>query len=590
MNDLALEHSDTKERITILIVNSKPRKKENRARWPAIFVSMIMIIGIFAVMPVQATDPVTTVPTAGPAPVNLGTAGDFVILAQSGITTTGVTSITGDIGVSPIAATAITGFGLVMDPSGEFSTTVPTTLVTGKVYAANYADPTPAKMGTAVGDMGTAYTDAAGRPADYTELYAGDVTGQTLTPGCYKWGTGLLISAGGVTISGAPNDVWIFQIAQDLTVANTAIITLDGGAQASNIFWQVASQAVLGTTSQFKGIILCQTQIVIQNGASLEGRALAQTAVTTDANNIDVPLSMLTIPAQVDDLNATHYGLGSTGILLQWNIKANATSYVIYRTTSVNGTWGWTSIGEVTTTKYNDTMAYADAISYAWVVHSKGTGGENMNKTNSIAYKLCYNLTHSSTIPGGNQNWISLPYVLNMTSNTGTKNDARALRDDIRNNVAGVTCNVIAWWDPTLGTRSWAGVGAAFTLVPGRAYSVTTNGPGVYKIVGAYTPTSYTLAYSTLVTGGNTNRIALPYNMNLVSNLFTYNNARALRDNVTAFSAVTCTAIAWWDPTTGLVPWAGAGDGFALLPGRGYQITINSVGTPWTCPVTVPGP
>jgi hypothetical protein len=217
-------------------------------------------------------------------------AGNFVILAKSGISTTGTTHITGDIGLSPAAATYITGFGLIRDSSGTYSTSDPSSLVIGKVYAADYAVPTPAKMTAAVSDMETAYTDAAGRTLpDHTELYAGDVTGKTLTPGLYKWGTGVLISAGGVTLSGGANDVWIFQIAQNLTVANAAIVTLSGGAQARNIFWQVAGKTILGTTSQFKGIILCQTLIEIQTGATLTGRALAQTAVTLDANAITAP-------------------------------------------------------------------------------------------------------------------------------------------------------------------------------------------------------------------------------------------------------------------------------------------------------------
>ena len=216
--------------------------------------------------------------------VNLGTAGDFVVLAKTGISTTGVTSIVGDIGVSPAAATAITGFGLILDLSGTFSTSP---LITGKVYAADYTSPTPTKMTTAIGDMQTAYTNAAGRTLpDYTELYAGDVTGKTLTHGLYKWGTGVLVSAGGVTISGSATDVWIFQIAQNLTVANGAIVTLSGGALASNIFWQVAGQVTLGTTAAMKGIILCQTQIAFSTGAKLVGKALAQTAVTFDANSV----------------------------------------------------------------------------------------------------------------------------------------------------------------------------------------------------------------------------------------------------------------------------------------------------------------
>ncbi|MBU0675626.1 MAG: Ig-like domain-containing protein [Proteobacteria bacterium] len=221
-------------------------------------------------------------------PVDLGTAGDFVILSKAGVSTTGTTAIVGDIGVSPSAASYLTGFGLIMDPSNEFSKSA---LVTGKLYAADYAVPTPAKMTTAISNMETAYTDAAGRSLpDFTELYAGNITGLTLVPGLYKWGSGVLISSGGVTLTGGANDVWIFQIAQDLTVADGgAIVTLGGNAQAKNIFWQVAGQATLGTTAQFKGIILCKTAIVLNTGATLVGRALAQTETTLIANTVTAP-------------------------------------------------------------------------------------------------------------------------------------------------------------------------------------------------------------------------------------------------------------------------------------------------------------
>jgi len=245
------------------------------------------LVGVTLKAALMAALVVPIVAVSQSTPVNLGTSGDFAILAKTGISTTGVTHITGDIGVSPAAATFITGFDLIMDASGTFSTS---SLVTGRVYAADYAPPTPTKMTTAVSDMETAYTDAAGRTLpDYTELYAGDLTGQTLTHGLYKWSTGVLVSAGGVTISGSATDVWIFQIAQDLTVANSAIVTLSGGAQDSNIFWQVAGQVTIGTTAAMKGIILCQTQIAMNTGATLNGRALAQTAVTLDANTITQP-------------------------------------------------------------------------------------------------------------------------------------------------------------------------------------------------------------------------------------------------------------------------------------------------------------
>jgi len=221
---------------------------------------------------------------SGPAKVSLGSAGDFAILAKTGISTTGTSSIVGDVGISPAAASFITGFGLTMDSSNEFSTS---SLVTGRVYAADYAPPTPTEMTTAVSDMETAYTDAAGRTnPDHTELGAGDITSMTLAPGLYKWGTGVLISAAGVTLSGGADDVWIFQIAQNLDLADGAQVTLSGGAKASNIFWQVAGQATIGTTAVMKGIVLSQTTIVLNTGATLDGRALAQSAVTLDASTV----------------------------------------------------------------------------------------------------------------------------------------------------------------------------------------------------------------------------------------------------------------------------------------------------------------
>ena len=234
--------------------------------------------------------------------VNLGTAGNFVILAKTGVSTTGVTAIVGDIGISPAAASFITGFGLIADASNTFSTS---SLVTGNIYASNYTATTPAHMTTAISDMQTAYTDAAGRTLpDSTELGAGDITGKTIPHGLYKWGTGVLISAGGVTISGSATDIWIFQIADNLTVANGAIVTLSGGAKASSIFWQVAGQVVIGTTVQMQGNILSKTLISMNSGASLNGRALAQTAVTL------IGTTVVTKPATatnvVDNSSAPH--------------------------------------------------------------------------------------------------------------------------------------------------------------------------------------------------------------------------------------------------------------------------------------------
>lgn len=214
-------------------------------QWHLRFVAAAIGWTVVAALPAQA---------AGPVAVDLRTAGDFVILLKAGISTTGVTAVTGDIGVSPITATAVTGFGLILTPPGKFATSA---LVTGKVYAAGDTSPTPARMNAAIGDMETAYADAAGRTSpDFTELYSGDLTGETLVPGLYKWGTGVLISAGGVTLAGSPTSDWIFQIAQDLTVDASAIVHLTGGASAGNVFWQVAGRTTIGTTAQRKGVVL----------------------------------------------------------------------------------------------------------------------------------------------------------------------------------------------------------------------------------------------------------------------------------------------------------------------------------------------
>lgn len=229
--------------------------------------------------------------TGAQAPVALGTSGDYAILAKSGISTVPPSAVTGDLGVSPIDSTAVTGFSLILDSTTQFSTS---SQVVGKVYGADYASPTPANLTTAVGDMQTAYTDAAGRTLpDATELGAGDIGGQTIAPGLYKWSSGVTIPTD-VTLSGGPNEVWIFQIAGNLTMASDQSVILSGGAQAGNIFWQVAGGVGvnLGTGSHIEGIIMTQAGINLQTGASINGRLLSQTAVTLDANTVKaVPAS-----------------------------------------------------------------------------------------------------------------------------------------------------------------------------------------------------------------------------------------------------------------------------------------------------------
>jgi hypothetical protein len=216
--------------------------------------------------------------------VDLGAAGNYVILAKTAINNSATSAVTGDLGLSPAATSYITG--LALTNAAGYATSAQ---VTGNVYAADMADPTPINLTTAVNNMITAYNDAAGRPSpDFSELGTGNIGSMTLTPGLYKW-TSAVTMPSSVTISGGANDVWIFQISGNLSMSSAVNITLTGGAQAKNIFWQVAGQATFGTTSHFEGVILSMTGITFQTGASMNGRALAQTAVVLDANAITKP-------------------------------------------------------------------------------------------------------------------------------------------------------------------------------------------------------------------------------------------------------------------------------------------------------------
>jgi uncharacterized Zn-binding protein involved in type VI secretion len=227
----------------------------------------------------------TRAAASGDLPVNLGTAGNYVILGESKISTVPKSAITGNVAISPMAASFITGFSLIADSTKTFSTS---SQVTGKVYAADYTAPTSSNLTTAITDMGTAFTDAAGRAPDVTELGAGNIGGMTLAAGVYKWGTGLLIPTD-VHLVGSATDVWVFEIAQDLKMSSATSIFLSGGALAKNVFWQVSGLVDLGTTAHCEGIILCQTGITLRTGASINGRLLAQTAVIVDGSTIVAP-------------------------------------------------------------------------------------------------------------------------------------------------------------------------------------------------------------------------------------------------------------------------------------------------------------
>jgi hypothetical protein len=223
-----------------------------------------------------------------PRPCGSSLAGDFALLSKAGISTVPQSTITGDIGCSPIAAEALTGFTLTADSSNAFSTS--TQIVGGgKAYAANFAVPTPFKMTTAIRDMETAYVDAAGRTnPTSTQLVSGLIGGLTLEPGLYKCSTNVLVDTD-ATLDGGSDDVWIFQISGNLMVAPGKKLLLSGGALAKNIFWQVAGFVEVMPNAEFQGILLSKTGVSFRTGASHNGRVLAQTAIVLQSATITQP-------------------------------------------------------------------------------------------------------------------------------------------------------------------------------------------------------------------------------------------------------------------------------------------------------------
>jgi hypothetical protein len=221
----------------------------------------------------------------GPRPVVLGAAGNYVILAKSAVTNVPTSAVTGNIAVSPAAASYITGFSMT-----RAGTKWTSAQVVGGIFAADNDPPTPTNLTTAISNMQTAYTDAAGRPTPmFLNLgVGGAIGGLTLAPGLYKWTSSVTIPTD-ITLAGAANDTWIFQITGDLTMSAAKHMILSGGARAKNIVWQVAGAVDFGTTSHAEGILLTQTAITLETGASINGRLFAQTAVNIAGATITAP-------------------------------------------------------------------------------------------------------------------------------------------------------------------------------------------------------------------------------------------------------------------------------------------------------------
>jgi hypothetical protein len=238
-----------------------------------------------------STEPCTVVFPDGiprckvPTPtVLLGTANNYAILAKTGITTVPASVITGDIAVSPITEAAMTGFSFITDQDQTLSTQI-----TGQAFAANYGGTVATALTIAVGDMQTAYTDAAGRvnpDASRLNINGGRLSGLTLTPGVYTFGTAVELT-GDIYLRGNADDVFIIQIATNLIQAAGKSVLLLGDVQAKNIFWQVAGLVEVGAGSHMEGVILVKTAATFITGSSINGRVLTQTSCALQSATID---------------------------------------------------------------------------------------------------------------------------------------------------------------------------------------------------------------------------------------------------------------------------------------------------------------
>ena len=225
-------------------------------------------------------------------PVRLGLAGEFTILTKAGISTVPASAITGNIGVSPVAASYMTGFDLIADKSNTFSTS--TQVAGGRAHAADYTSPTPSMMTSAVLDMQTAYNDAKSRPLSdgaNIDIKAGLISGETFTAGVYNWGSDINI-ASDIYLKGDEDSKFIFQSTGNVVVGSGAKVILvadePGGSAPSpaNIVWQVAGYVDAGSGSHLEGVFLVKTRAMFKTGSSLNGRILAQTACTLDQATI----------------------------------------------------------------------------------------------------------------------------------------------------------------------------------------------------------------------------------------------------------------------------------------------------------------
>jgi hypothetical protein len=255
-----------------------------------ITISLVLVLG-FGLVPAMASFQLEVNPQA----IDLGMPGDlaaaagYAILAKAGVSTVPTSTVIGNVGTSPIARGALTGWSMTFDVTDTYGESVQVA-APYKLYAADLVGgTTTSDLGLAVGVMETAYTEGAGRipssPAT-TNVGAGTLTNLTLSRGVYEWGSALNIPTD-LTLSGSSTDVWIFKVAGTLTMAANKSVIMAGGALPENVFWVVSGAVTLGAGTHFEGIILGKTGITLGNLASINGRLLAQTRVNLSMNTIN---------------------------------------------------------------------------------------------------------------------------------------------------------------------------------------------------------------------------------------------------------------------------------------------------------------
>ncbi|MDA4113463.1 MAG: ice-binding family protein [Thaumarchaeota archaeon] len=410
------------------------------------YLALLLVSLSALVVPTVATSVSALPPSL--QPVDLGLAGNFAILAETAITTTGVTHITGNLGISPAASTAMTGFGPVLDSSGTFSISP---LVTGQIYASNYAAPTPSMLSTAVGNMESAYTTANGltTPAPVNELGSGNIGGLTLTAlstgNIYKWSTAVTIPSA-LTIDCTPNPsaVFVLQIAQGLTVsANVSLIQ----CLPQHIFWIVAGITTLESGVSMQGIVLDQTQVIFDSGATLVGDALAQSQVTLIGNSItEAPTTSAPYNVTFDQT-----GIPTTGVT--WGVTVGGTHH-----TGTGSNITLTGLTGIQPYSYDSPVAGATGTQYA----STCSGLVSAAGTQSCGYTTQYQVSFAVS-----------PFASGTTSPSATTYYN-----------AGTGLSISATANSGYAFSSWSNGEASitFTSSVSSTTTATINGPGTITV------------------------------------------------------------------------------------------------------------